>query len=282
MVVLGGRSFDGLQVVVTGANRGLGLALAEHLATHGAAEVHLVCRRRADAHEAAHSLRRATGRHSCIVPYDADADLACPRELRELACSLARRRRPLDLLVNNAAVCEPGWTRDVVRRALRTNVLAPAALSRALEPCLEASATGGAVINISSGDGELLYLDSALQQQLRAVDSEAALRRLLARLCPPRSAFGRCPALSEGGTPAYSVSKAALNALTRLAGRRSGGVWAASVCPGDVDTRMASAAGGGGELASAGAAAASVLLVAARRASYASGLFFRHGEPIPF
>jgi NAD(P)-dependent dehydrogenase (short-subunit alcohol dehydrogenase family) len=73
-----------------------------------------------------------------------------------------------------------------------------------------------------------------------AVTSVRQLLRLLARTSPPRNAFGGEPA--HGPTPAYCVSKAAVNMLTRISARSlptmAEGVWVGAVCPGDVLTRM--------------------------------------------
>eukprot|EP00964_Phaeocystis_antarctica_P064371 scaffold38709_cov56-Phaeocystis_antarctica.AAC.2 len=63
------------------------------------------------------------------------------------------------------------------------------------------------------------------------------LLRLLAAARPPRNAFGDAPAY--GAAPAYAVSKAALNALTRVQAAAAPGVWLGAACPGDVLTRMA-------------------------------------------
>ena len=69
--------------------------------------------------------------------------------------------------LNNAAVCEEGWSDAVVRRALRTNALGPFWLARALLPGMRRHG-GGRILSVSSGDGELAYLHSALQDDLRA------------------------------------------------------------------------------------------------------------------
>ena len=83
----------------------------------------------------------------------------------------------------------------------------------------------------------------APQAELRAATSEVAVLRALVRAAPPIAAFGDAPA--HGPTPAYAVSKAALNALARIAAARlpspdECGVRVSAVCPGDVRTRMLS------------------------------------------
>lgn len=226
-----------LTAVVTGANRGLGFALAERLASIGVC-VLLTCRTGGAACNEAVSRLAASGLTG-IEAYEAPLDVSDPSS-RSTFVEYCTRRGGVDILVNNAAVCMTGWSPEVVRSTFRTNVIGPTALARDLLPGM-LQRRRGYVINISSGDGELVYLQSALQAELRAMPDEAALLRLLARLSPPRDAYGAAPA--HGPTPAYSVSKAALNTATRLQEQRlrqstSGGVWVGAVCPGDVLTRM--------------------------------------------
>ena len=82
-----------------------------------------------------------------------------------------------------------------------------------------------------------------------------------------------------GGTPAYHVSKAALNALTRtLAGElRGDGVLVNAVCPGWVATDMG---GGAGRPVEEGAA--SVVWAALLPDDGPTGGFFRDGRPLPW
>jgi NAD(P)-dependent dehydrogenase (short-subunit alcohol dehydrogenase family) len=81
------------------------------------------------------------------------------------------------------------------------------------------------------------------------------------------------------GPPAYQVSKAALNALTRtLAGDlRRGGILVNAICPGWTATDMG---GGGGRPVADGAA--SVVWAALLDDDGPSGGFFRDGRPLPW
>lgn len=217
--------------VVTGANRGLGLALAESLAESGA-HVVLAARDEQLCTAAATVLATAKG----VSVEAVQLDVQCGTSIEAFGAYCEQTFGGIDLLVNNAAVCEAGWSEAVVGRALRTNVLGPRTLTRRLLPALR-ERPHAQVLHISSGDGELLYLSPELQRQMAAVDSERALLRLLAAARPPRNAFGEAPAY--GASPAYAVSKAALNALTRVQATAAPGVWVGAVCPGDVLTRMA-------------------------------------------
>ncbi len=98
-----------------------------------------------------------------------------------------------------------------------------------------------------------------------------------ARIVNVSSEGGSLSAMT-GGPPAYSVSKAALNALTRLlaAELRADGILVNAVCPGWTDTDM----GRGGRPVAEGAA--SVLWAALLPDGGPTGGFFRDGEPLPW
>ena len=80
--------------------------------------------------------------------------------------------------------------------------------------------------------------------------------------------------------PAYNVSKAAMNAITRVlaADLRSQGILVNSVCPGWVRTDM----GGPGASRSVEEGAASVLWAARLDPDGPTGGFFRDGRPVPW
>jgi NAD(P)-dependent dehydrogenase (short-subunit alcohol dehydrogenase family) len=83
----------------------------------------------------------------------------------------------------------------------------------------------------------------------------------------------------SGGTPAYSVSKAALNALTRVlsAELRADRILVNAICPGWTATDMG---GRGGRPVEDGAA--SVLWAAMLPDDGPTGGFFRDGRPLPW
>ena len=124
--------------LVTGAGRGLGLALARALLSGG---WHVVV----DARRAGHLAAALPG--AVVVP----GDVTDPVHRDALAAAVSR----LDLLVNNASDLGPSplpRLADVphasVRRVYETNVLAPLALTQLLLPLLRAS--HGTVLNVSS------------------------------------------------------------------------------------------------------------------------------------
>ena len=129
--------------VITGASRGLGAALAHALDARG---WDLVVDAR-DADALAVAVGASTAR---AVPGDVN-DPAHRRALAEAAAGLGGA----DLLVNNASTLGASpmprlvdLTHDVLEDVLRTNVVAPHALTRALLPQLVARR--GTVLNVTS------------------------------------------------------------------------------------------------------------------------------------
>jgi NAD(P)-dependent dehydrogenase (short-subunit alcohol dehydrogenase family) len=127
--------------LITGAGRGLGLALARSLIADGWRVV-------VDARRAVHLAADLSG--ALVVA----GDVTDPGHRDDLAAALRGFGR-LDLLVNNASDLGPSplpRLADVplaaARRVLETNVLAPLALVQRCLPLLRAS--GGIVVNVSS------------------------------------------------------------------------------------------------------------------------------------
>ncbi|WP_336212969.1 SDR family oxidoreductase [Nonomuraea sp. LPB2021202275-12-8] len=163
-----------------------------------------------------------------------------------LAREVGDRLGRLDVLVNNAAIHYDTWQRadgadlDVVREALDTNLLGAWRVTLAMLPLLRAS-RHGRVANVSSEIGSLTGMG--------------------------------------GGTPAYTVSKTALNALTRMlaAELRRDRILVNAVCPGWVATDMG---GPGGRPVAEGAG--SVLWAVDLPDGGPTGGFFRDGRPLPW
>jgi NAD(P)-dependent dehydrogenase (short-subunit alcohol dehydrogenase family) len=213
--------------LVTGANRGIGLAVAQGLAGRGFTTV-LTARDLGAARAAAGSIAGSVLARRLDVT---DADTVA-----QVAAELDR----LDVLVNNAGILYDTWQSpstadlDQVREALEVNVLGAWRVTQAVLPLMGA---GGRIVNVSSGAGMLTGMGA--------------------------------------GTPAYGVSKAALNAFTfKLAAELRGrGILVNAVCPGWVATDMG---GPGGRPVEEGAA--SVLWAVDLPDDGPTGGFFRDGR----
>jgi NAD(P)-dependent dehydrogenase (short-subunit alcohol dehydrogenase family) len=130
--------------VITGASRGLGLALARALAERGWG-LALDARGAADLERTARELGAIT--EVAAIPGDV-ADASHRRALVRAA------GETVDLLVNNASALGPSpqpelgdYPLDVLERVYRVNVLAPLALAQLLLPRIP---DGGRIINVTS------------------------------------------------------------------------------------------------------------------------------------
>ena len=153
----------------------------------------------------------------------------------------------LDVLINNAAIIEDGdqdiltIRPELVARTIETNALGTLRVTQAFLPHLLKSAAGR-IVNVSSGAGQL----------------------------------------SDMGTwsPAYSISKTTLNAITCMfaAALKDKDIVVNSVCPGWCRTEM----GGPGAPRSVEQGADGIVWLAADAPQDKTGLFWRDKEIIPW
>jgi NAD(P)-dependent dehydrogenase (short-subunit alcohol dehydrogenase family) len=132
--------------LITGASRGLGLALARSLAEDGWA---LIIDARGE--EALESARAELSRDTRVVAIP--GDVADPEHREDLA-EAAREAGGVDALVNNASILGPSpqpdllaYPLDVLEEIYRTNVVAPLALIQMLSDELKPQAR---IINVTS------------------------------------------------------------------------------------------------------------------------------------
>jgi NAD(P)-dependent dehydrogenase (short-subunit alcohol dehydrogenase family) len=157
-----------------------------------------------------------------------------------------QRYGKLDVLVNNAAITYDTWQRAVTadlavaREAAETNLYGPWLMVQEFLPLLRNS-DHPRIVNVSSEAASLASMG--------------------------------------GGTPAYTASKVALNALTRMLADelRRDRILVNAVCPGWVATDMG---GPGGRPVADGAAG--VVWAATLPDSGPTGGFFRDGRPLPW
>ena len=227
--------------LVTGANRGLGKETARQLEQRGFRVI------KTSRQDPAHAL-----------------DVTSDESVRALAEKLKHEKIALDVLVNNAGVAMKGFDANVVDKTLATNFFGPLRVTDALAPLVR---DGGNVVNVSSGMGELSIFSSP---ELRAFFAKVDDRdELIAKM---RSFID-----DQRGWPqsAYSVSKAGLNALTRILARELPRLHVNAVCPGWVKTDM----GGAHAERDVETGAKSIVWAASTNET---GGFFRDGKKIPF
>jgi NAD(P)-dependent dehydrogenase (short-subunit alcohol dehydrogenase family) len=236
---------SGRAVLVTGASRGIGSAIARAFATNGD---RVAVHHRDSAGLAAAVLAGLPGSGHAVV----QADLADPEAVRRMVDQAHELLGGLDVLVNNAGIFTPHPITEVSyeqwqeawRATLGVNLTGAANVTWCAVRHMIAGG-GGCIVNVSS-----------------------------------RGAFR-----GEPGQPAYGASKAGLNAFGQSLARALGpnGIAVATVAPGYVETDMANehlksprgdqirAQSPFGRVARPDEIAAAVLYLAAPEAEWASG-----------
>ncbi|HOB60577.1 MAG TPA: SDR family oxidoreductase [Candidatus Competibacteraceae bacterium] len=234
--------------VVTGANRGLGLETARQLAKRDIRVI--VTSRNANRGEAALDRLLAEGLDVLFHPLDVVAE----GSVAELGAFIHSRCGRVDILVNNAGVFLDSHGGDEVGSSsvfttsletltmtLKTNLYGPLLLAQELVPLMKQQRYGR-IVNVSSGMGQLSEM--------------------------------------EGKSPAYRISKTALNALTRILAAETQGhnILVNSVCPGWVRTDM----GGPQAERTVEQGVAGIVWAATLPDDGPTGGFFRDGAAIPW
>jgi NAD(P)-dependent dehydrogenase (short-subunit alcohol dehydrogenase family) len=169
-------------------------------------------------------------------------DVADPASVAVLGAWVADELGRVDVLVNNAGIYPGGRasTLDLEGVAERAWQVNALGAWRLANALVALMPRGARIVNVSSGAGSLSTMD--------------------------------------GFMPAYNVSKAALNAITRVLADdlRGRGILVNSVCPGWVRTDM----GGPSATRSLAEGAASVLWAVDLDADGPTGGFFRDGRPV--
>lgn len=239
----GNGAVAGKVAVVTGGNRGLGLEACRQLARAGA-KVILASRDAAKGEAAAAALRNEGLE---VTPFPLDVTDAA--SIGRLAAFIEGRYGRLDILINNAGVFKDSYAGDEAS-VFRSD---PAIVRHTFETnTLGPMRVAQALIPLMHGRGRVVNVSSGMGQ--------------LAEM--------------EGGSPGYRLSKAALNALTRILAEelKNTGVKVNSVCPGWVRTDM----GGPDAPRTPEQGVETMVWLASLPEDGPSGGFFRDKKPIPW
>jgi NAD(P)-dependent dehydrogenase (short-subunit alcohol dehydrogenase family) len=231
--------------LVTGANRGIGLEIVRELARQGLIAV--LAARDLEKGKAAAATLASEGLEPAVVALDVTDD----DSVRSAVATVMDLYGRIDVVVNNAAILKEGFVPEdssvfdaPVERVLetfQTNTVGPLRLIQAIVPHMKALGYGR-IVNMSSGAGQLAEMG--------------------------------------GGFPAYRMSKAALNALTRITAAElgPGDIKVNSLCPGWVKTEM----GGPNATRPVEKGAETAVWLATLPADGPTGGFFRDMQPIPW
>ena len=228
--------------LITGGNRGLGLAICSQLARDKKNKVLMACRNIYLGKKETHKLNKENNNNNVIAVL---LDLSMVKKLDRQIQAVKRNHKNIDVLINNAAVSidENSLTvsRKTMEEVLQVNTLAPLGLIQAFAPQMIKN-NYGRIVNISSG----------------------------------------CAAFSDeckGGQFAYTISKTALNVLTLTISRDlPNNVKINCMCPGSMRTRM----GGKNAPRSSEESAETALWLANLGEDGPTGLFFRDKKQIPW
>ena len=227
--------------VVTGGNKGIGFGICRALAMEGVRTI-LTARDVSRGEIAKEQLKK----EGLEVGFHL-LDVAAQDSIDSLAGFLTREFGRLDILINNAAIRKDAGMAgldvpiEIVREMMETNVYGPLMLCQALAPLLKKS-SAGRVVNVSSGMGSLASMG--------------------------------------GGSPAYRITKTALNAMTKVLASEFRGTRVLVNCchPGWVRTDM----GGRGASKSIDEGADTPVWLALLPKDGPTGGYFQDRKPMPW
>lgn len=226
--------------LITGANKGIGYEVAHQLAGNGF-QVFVGARNGDAGRKAANEIVRKGGKAIFL-----EIDVANDVSVTAAAGEFVKAADHLDVLVNNAGIIVDGdnaileISDELLRKTLETNTLGALRVTRAFVTLLRKS-KAPRVINVSSGGGQLT-------------------------------------GGADGWSPAYCISKTALNGVTSQLATALPKFAVNSVCPGWVRTDM----GGQGATRSVEEGADTIVWLAADAPQKLTGKFLRDRKEIPW
>ncbi|KAM5179918.1 carbonyl reductase [NADPH] 1-like [Mantella aurantiaca] len=230
-------------VVVTGGNKGIGLAIVRALCKQFQGDVYLTARNTQLGEEAVRELKEKEGLSPLFHQLDIN-DLTSIRALRDF---LKNKYGGLDVLINNAGIAfkaadtTPFGTQAEV--TLKTNFFATRDICHELLPLIKPN---GRVVNVSSMMSHMSLVKCSPQLQA-TFRSDAITEEELVKLMETFVEDAKKGIHKDQGWPesAYGVSKIGVTVLSRIQARRlketrqGDGVVLNACCPGWVRTDMA-------------------------------------------
>src|SRR5207249_4083937 len=226
--------------LVTGANKGIGREVARQLAAKGF-HVFIGARNRSAGRKAAEEIAKKGGKATFL-----EIDVSDNNSVAAAAREFVKTSDHLDVLVNNAGIMIDGddaileISDELLRKTLETNTLGALRVTRAFAPLLAKSKVPR-IINVSSGGGQLT-------------------------------------GGADGWSPAYCISKTALNGVTSQLATALPKFAVNSVCPGWVRTDM----GGQSATRSVEEGADTIVWLASEAPQNLTSKFLRDRKEIPW
>jgi NAD(P)-dependent dehydrogenase (short-subunit alcohol dehydrogenase family) len=227
-------------VLVTGANKGIGREIARQLAAKGF-HVFIGARNREGGRKAADEITKEGGKAAFL-----EIDISDNAGVTGAAREFSKIVDHLDVLVNNAGIMVDSdnaildISDKLFRETIQTNTLGALRVTRAFAPLL-AKSKAPRIINVSSGGGQLT-------------------------------------GGADGWSPAYCISKTALNGVTSQLATALPKFAVNSVCPGWVRTDM----GGRNATRSVEEGADTIVWLASEAPQNLTGKFLRDRKEIPW
>ncbi|MCJ1248978.1 hypothetical protein MMC30_006199 [Trapelia coarctata] len=279
--------------VVTGANKGIGLAIVRQLAlqypksafNNGPFLVYLTARNKERGEEALENIRKDNQlkRASALqedgglteVRYH-QLDISQTNSIR-LFSGLLKKEHPegIDIVINNAGIAMDGFNPHVVKETLQCNYYGTLEATQTFLPLIK---PGGRLVNVSSLAGVLSKYSSSIRSKFLSAKTIPEITSLMESFKAAVNAGNE----KEQGWPsaAYAVSKAGVTGLTKVvaeeAKEREDKVLINSCCPGWVNTDMSK--GNGTKTVDQGAQ--TPVLLALGDIGGKSGLFWQEERPI--
>jgi 3-oxoacyl-[acyl-carrier protein] reductase len=198
------KKLSGKVAVVTGASKGIGAAIAKHLASEGAAVVVNYSSSRDGAERVVAEITSKGGKAIAV-----QANVARRAEIERLFAEAKRTFGRLDILVNNAGLYEfaplEGVTEEHFHKQFDLNVLG--LLLASWEAVKHFDSAGGSIINISSAVTTLTPPNTAVYSGTKAAVD--AVTRVLAKELGPRKV--RVNAINPGMVETEGVQAAGIS-----------------------------------------------------------------------
>jgi 3-oxoacyl-[acyl-carrier protein] reductase len=204
--------------IVTGASRGIGAAIAEHLAGHGIAVLVNYARGREAAEQVVKRIAAAGGRALAV-----QGDIAGPATARALFDAAEQAFGGADILVNNAGIMELGAIADITDAAFAHQIeINLAGVFKTLREAARRLRDGGRIVNFSSsvvglyqpGYGVYAATKAAIEAMTHVLAKELAPRGITVNAVAPGPTGTEL--FLDGKSPEQLRAIAAMNPFGRI------------------------------------------------------------------